>query len=60
MDRVEEIKAAIDRLSPEERGGLAEWFRARERRYDLDELVSRITPENRHPETEWGKLGSDS
>ena len=24
------------------------------RKYDLDELVSQITPENRHPETDWG------
>jgi hypothetical protein len=57
MDRVEEIKAAIDKLSPEERGHLADWFRVRERwpsrrRYDLNELVSRITPENCHPRTE--------
>jgi hypothetical protein len=52
MERVEESKAAIDKLSPRGGGRLAEWFRARERRYDLDELVSRITPENCHPETE--------
>lgn len=25
------------------------------REYDLDELVSQITPENRHPETDWGE-----
>jgi len=25
------------------------------RRYTLDELVSRITAKNRHPETDWGK-----
>lgn len=25
------------------------------REYDLGELVSQITPENRHPETDWGK-----
>lgn len=24
-------------------------------RYSLDELVARITPKNRHPETDWGK-----
>ena len=24
------------------------------KRYTLEELVSRITPENRHPETDWG------
>lgn len=24
------------------------------RRYTLDELVSKITPENRHEETDWG------
>jgi antitoxin MazE len=26
----------------------------RERRYTLDELVAGITPENRHPEVDWG------
>jgi antitoxin MazE len=24
------------------------------RKYDLDDLVSRITPQNRHKETDWG------
>jgi antitoxin MazE len=24
------------------------------RKYTLDELVSKITPQNRHPETDWG------
>ena len=25
------------------------------RKYDLEELVSQITPENQHPETDWGE-----
>lgn len=25
------------------------------RKYTLEELVSRITPRNRHPETDWGQ-----
>lgn len=25
------------------------------RKYTLQELVSKITPQNRHPETDWGK-----
>lgn len=29
--------------------------RPRPRRYDLDQLVERITPENRHDETDWGE-----
>lgn len=29
-------------------------LRANRRRYDLADLVSRITPENRHQETDWG------
>ncbi len=29
-------------------------LRPRRQEYSLDELVSRITEENRHPETEWG------
>ena len=27
----------------------------RRRKYTLEELVSKITPKNRHPETDWGK-----
>ena len=27
----------------------------RRRKYTLHELVSKITPQNRHPETDWGK-----
>jgi len=27
----------------------------RRRSYTLEELVSRITPKNRHPETDWGR-----
>jgi antitoxin MazE len=27
----------------------------RPRKYSLKELVSKITPQNRHPETDWGK-----
>lgn len=26
----------------------------RRRKYTLEELVSKITPKNRHPETDWG------
>jgi antitoxin MazE len=34
-------------------GGIV--LRATRRRYELSELVARITPKNRHRETEWGK-----
>jgi antitoxin MazE len=27
----------------------------RRRKYTLQELVSKITPQNRHPETDWGR-----
>lgn len=27
----------------------------RRRKYTLEELVSKITPKNRHPETDWGR-----
>lgn len=30
-------------------------LRAARRRYELSELVSRITPKNRHRETDWGE-----
>ena len=30
-------------------------LRATRRRYELAELVSRITPKNRHRETDWGQ-----
>ena len=30
-------------------------FRATRRKYELSELVSRITPKNRHGETDWGQ-----
>jgi antitoxin MazE len=30
-------------------------LRSARRRYELSELVSRITPRNRHGETDWGK-----
>lgn len=33
-------------------GGLM--LRPRQARYTLEELVARITPENRHDETDWG------
>jgi antitoxin MazE len=29
-------------------------LRTARRRYDLSDLVSRITPQNRHSETDWG------
>jgi antitoxin MazE len=33
----------------------------RQRKYTLQQLVSKITPKNRHPETEWGRpLGNES
>jgi antitoxin MazE len=36
-------------------------MRSRRRRYDLSELVSRITPKNRHRETNWGgPVGEES
>ena len=36
-------------------------LRPSRRRYDLAELVSRITPKNRHHETDWGrKRGRES
>ncbi|MGD1091177.1 MAG: AbrB/MazE/SpoVT family DNA-binding domain-containing protein [Bryobacteraceae bacterium] len=36
-------------------------FRSTRPRYELSELVSRITPKNRHRETEWGApLGKES
>jgi antitoxin MazE len=31
-------------------------LRPARRKYELAELVSRITPENRHRETDWGRL----
>jgi antitoxin MazE len=35
-------------------------LRPTRRRYELAELVSRITPKNRHRETDWGKpLGQE-
>ncbi len=30
-------------------------MRSTRRRYELSELVSRITPKNRHRETDWGR-----
>jgi len=33
-------------------GGIV--LRSTRRRYELSELVSRITPKNRHKETDWG------
>lgn len=35
-----------------EQGGIV--VRPRPHRYDFDELVEAITPENRHGETDWG------
>ena len=36
-------------------------LRSSRRRYELDELVSAITPKNRHRETNWGKpVGRES
>jgi antitoxin MazE len=34
-------------------GGIV--LRSTRRKYDLSELVSRITPKNRHRETDWGQ-----
>ena len=40
-------------------GGIT--LRPKRRKYELSELVSRITPKNRHRETEWGSpLGEES
>ena len=36
-------------------------LRSNRRRYDLKDLVSRITPKNRHRETDWGNpVGKES
>jgi len=41
------VTLALDRT-----GGIV--VRPKRRKYELSELVSRITPENRHRETDWG------
>jgi len=40
-------------LALDNEGGIV--LRAARRRYELSELVSRITPKNRHRETDWGR-----
>ena len=42
------VKLALD---PE--GGIV--LRPIRRKYELSDLVARITPKNRHPETDWGR-----
>jgi antitoxin MazE len=42
------VTIALDR-----NGGIV--LRPARRQYELSDLVSRITPRNRHKETEWGK-----
>ena len=39
-------------LAPDGGGGIV--LRPARRKYELSELVSRITPKNRHRETDWG------
>jgi antitoxin MazE len=40
-------------LALDSEGGII--LRPTRRRYELSELVSRITPKNRHRETDWGR-----
>jgi len=43
----------------ERNGGIV--LRPARRKYELSDLVSRITQKNRHPETDWGRpLGEES
>jgi antitoxin MazE len=42
------VKLALDRD-----GGIV--LRPTRRKYELSDLVARITPENRHRETDWGR-----
>jgi antitoxin component of MazEF toxin-antitoxin module len=36
-------------------GGTKALRSSRQRKYSLQALVSKVTPQNRHPETDWGK-----
>ena len=46
-------------LAVDQEGGIV--VRPARRRYELSDLVSRITSKNRHRETDWGKpLGEES
>jgi antitoxin MazE len=40
-------------LALDSEGGIV--LRPTRRRYELSELISRITPKNRHRETDWGR-----
>lgn len=40
-------------LDLDQNGGII--LRPARRKYQLSELVARITPKNRHPQTEWGQ-----
>ena len=44
-----------DRVSLELANDGSVVMRSSRRRYELDELVSAITPKNRHRETDWGE-----
>lgn len=46
------VKMALDR-----NGAIV--LRPAGRKYDLNDLVTRITPENRHRETDWGQPEGD-
>ena len=50
-----------DRLSLELEAGGSIVLRPARRRYELDQLISRITAKNRHGETDWGTpMGKES
>ena len=50
-----------DRLSLELDAGGSIVLRPARRRYELDQLISRITAKNRHGETDWGApMGKES
>ena len=44
-----------DRLSLEVNNDGSIMLRSARRKYDLKQLTSRITPKNRHAETDWGR-----
>ena len=50
-----------DRVSLELEAGGSIVLRPARRRYELDQLISRITAKNRHGETDWGTpMGKES
>jgi antitoxin MazE len=48
LDEGDSVKMALDRD-----GAIV--LRPARRKYDLSDLVARITPKNRHSETDWGR-----